>query len=76
MGVYLEVLGRFGSSHIKTDDPLFGDATNGHCAARNGLDSVFKNPKFRKRNPETLEHTSTEKGQQPMLVALAVHDIS
>jgi hypothetical protein len=79
IGVYLEVLGRFDASHIKTDNPLFGDATNGHHATRNGLDFVFKNPKFCKRkhgNPGTLEHTATEKGQQPMLVALAVQEIS
>jgi hypothetical protein len=54
MGVYLEVLGRLDASHIKTDDPLFGDATNGHCVARNGVDSVFKNPRFRKWKPVNL----------------------
>jgi hypothetical protein len=37
MGVYSEVLGRFDASYIKTDNPFFGDATNGHHAARNGL---------------------------------------
>jgi hypothetical protein len=62
MGVYLEVLGRFDASHIKTEDPLFGDATNGHRAARNGLDSVFKNPKFRKRKPGNLGTHSNRKG--------------
>jgi hypothetical protein len=36
MDVYLEVLGRFDASYIKTGDPLFGDAMNGHRAARNG----------------------------------------
>jgi hypothetical protein len=35
-----------------------------------------KIPSFASGNPETLEHTATEKGQQPMLVALAVHEIS
>jgi hypothetical protein len=62
MGVYLEVLGRFDASHIKTEDPLFGDATNGHHAARNGLDSVFKNPKFRKQKPGNLGTHSNIKG--------------
>jgi hypothetical protein len=76
MGVYLEVLGKFDASDIKTDDPLFGDTTNGHRAARNGLDSVFKNPSFASGNPEALERAATEKGQQPMLVALAVREIS
>jgi hypothetical protein len=61
MGVYLEVLGRFDASHIKTDDPLFGDATNGHRAAQNGLDSVLKNPKFRKWKPGNLGTHSNRK---------------
>jgi hypothetical protein len=62
MGVYLEVLGRCDASHIKTEDPLFGDATNGHRATRNGLDSVFKNPKFRKRKTGNLGRHSNRKG--------------
>jgi hypothetical protein len=62
MGMYLEVLGRFDASHIKTGDPLFGDATSGHRTARNGLDSVFKNPKFLKRKPGNLGTHSNRKG--------------
>jgi hypothetical protein len=62
MGVYLEVLGRFDASHIKTDDPLFGDATNGHRTAHNGLNSVFKNPKLCKRKLGNLGTHSNRKG--------------
>jgi hypothetical protein len=35
-----------------------------------------KIPSFASGNPETLDHTATEKGQQPKLVALAVRKIS
>jgi hypothetical protein len=62
MGVYLDALGRFDASHIKTDDPLFGDTTNGYRAARNGLEYLFKNPKFRKRKPGNLGTHSNRKG--------------
>jgi hypothetical protein len=54
-------LGWFDASHIKTEDPLFGDATNGNHAARNGSDPVFKNPKFRKRKPRNLGTHSNRK---------------
>jgi hypothetical protein len=56
------VLGRCDASHIKTDDSLFGDAINGHRAAWNDLDSVFKNPKFCKRKPGNLGTQSNIKG--------------
>jgi hypothetical protein len=62
MGVYLQVLGWFYAPHIKSDDPLFGDSTNGNHAAQIGLDSVFKNPKFRKRQPGNLGAHSNIKG--------------
>jgi hypothetical protein len=62
MGVYPEVLGWCDASHINTNDPLFGDTTNGHRAARNGLDSVFKKSKFCKWKPGNLGTHNNRKG--------------
>jgi hypothetical protein len=60
--VYLEVLGCLDTSHIKSHDFLFGNAVNGTHLARNQLDYVWSNTKFRKSKPGKLGTHSVRKG--------------